>query len=101
MVKRKYTKLKKKGEGWELTKILSYAIGLIVFFAVIFAFYTNAPAITKGLKSLQTKGVEVGYDITVGTMLVLNDKKFAEQTAKSDPDEWISFKEDYIQKNKN
>ena len=50
---------------------------------------------------LQTKGVEVGYDITVGTMLVLNDKKFAEQNAKSDHDEWISFKEDYIQRNKN
>ena len=45
---------------------------------------------------LQTKGVEVGYDITVGTMLVPNDRRFA----KSDYDEWMSFKEDYIQKNK-
>jgi predicted membrane-bound mannosyltransferase len=69
MVKRKYTKLKKKGEGWELTKILSYAIGLIVFFAVIFAFYTNAPAITKGLKSLQTKGVE----LVEGVKTILDD----------------------------
>ena len=43
---------------------------------------------------LQTKGVEVGYDITVGTMLVSNDRKFA----KSDYDEWMSFKEDYIEK---
>ena len=50
---------------------------------------------------LQTKGVEVGYDITVGTMLKVDDKKFAEQTAKSDYDEWMSFKEDYIQRNKN
>ena len=49
---------------------------------------------------LQTKGVEVGYDITVGTMLKENDKRFA-KTAKSDHDEWMSFKEDYIQKNKN
>ena len=49
---------------------------------------------------LQTKGVEVGYDIAVGTILVLNDKKFAEKTAKSDYDEWMKFKEDYIEKNK-
>ena len=49
---------------------------------------------------LQTKGVEVGYDITVGTMLGPNDRKFAEQTAKSDHDEWMSFKEDYIERNK-
>jgi len=48
---------------------------------------------------LQTKGVEVGYDITVGTMLVPNDRRFA-KTAKSDYDEWMSFKEDYIQRNK-
>ena len=41
------------------------------------------------------------YDITVGTMLVRNDRKFAEQTAKSDYGEWMTFKEDYIQKNKN
>jgi len=47
---------------------------------------------------LLKKGVEVGYDITVGTMLVLNDKRFAEKTAKSDHDEWMSFKKDYIQK---
>ena len=46
---------------------------------------------------LQTKGVEVGYDITVGTMLMKNDKRFA-KTAKSDYDEWMSFKEDYIEK---
>jgi len=45
---------------------------------------------------LQTKGVEVGYDIAVGTMLTPNDKKFA----KSDYDEWMKFKEDYIEKNK-
>ena len=45
---------------------------------------------------LQTKGVEVGYDITVGTMLVPNDKRFA----KSDYDEWMSFKENYIERNK-
>ena len=49
---------------------------------------------------LQTKGVEVGYDITVGTMLGPNDKKFA-KTAKSDYDEWMKFKEDYIERNKN
>jgi len=45
---------------------------------------------------LQTKGVEVGYDITVGRMLKVNDRKFA----KSDYDEWMAFKEDYIEKNK-
>jgi len=48
---------------------------------------------------LQTKGVEVGYDITVDTMLGPNDKRFA-KTAKSDHDEWMKFKEDYIEKNK-
>jgi len=46
---------------------------------------------------LQTKGIEVGYDITVGTMLKSNDRRFA-KTAKSDYDEWMSFKEDYLQK---
>ena len=49
---------------------------------------------------LQTKGVEVGYDITVGTMLKVNDRNFSEQTAKSDYGEWMKFKEDYIEKNK-
>ena len=50
---------------------------------------------------LQTKGVEFGYDIAVGTMLIQNDRRFAEQTAKSDYEEWMKFKKDYIQKNKN
>jgi len=45
---------------------------------------------------LQTKGIEVGYDIAVGTMLIKNDRKFA----KSDYDEWMRFKEDYIERNK-